>query len=54
MGGEEPMGLLWTGIAGIASSFVGLSGLAGERPSQVLLVLGAIVALGLTALPRRR
>jgi hypothetical protein len=48
------MGLLWTAVGGLAASFAGLSGLVGERPSQVLLVLGAIVALGLTANPVRR
>ncbi|HWX23670.1 MAG TPA: hypothetical protein VN083_01450 [Vicinamibacteria bacterium] len=47
------MATLWTATTALAATFTGVSRLAGERPSQVLLVLGAIVALGLSRAPRR-
>jgi hypothetical protein len=45
--------LLWTAVAGLAASLVGIPGLSGEGSSQLLLVLGAIVALSLSRASRR-
>jgi hypothetical protein len=47
------MARVWTVAAALVSTFAGASRLAGERPAQVLLVLGAVVALGLSRGPRR-